>query len=139
MSLKALADRVIARNSQRNQRATDTGKERNFDPVFDDEKLRGPEANWNTMCDPATATEPFNQEAMNVIKCGQAVPVWSDLLGGWLYWVRDEQARRKLLSDGCQVPIYTLGELAVVANMSQDDIRKLHRLKTAFNGTITGV
>lgn len=41
MGLKALADRVIARNSQRNQRATDTGKVRNFDPFSDNEKLRG--------------------------------------------------------------------------------------------------
>lgn len=46
MSLKALADRVIARNEQRNQRATVTEKARNFGPVSDGEKLRGPESIW---------------------------------------------------------------------------------------------
>lgn len=39
MSLKALAEVVLARNTQRNPRATDTEKTRNFDPTFDDEKL----------------------------------------------------------------------------------------------------
>jgi hypothetical protein len=99
---------------------------------------QGEPVDWNTLPDPSTATMNFNQECMDAIKDSQAVPVWSDLLGAWLYWVRDEQVRRKLLSNGCQVPIYTLGELAVVASMGQDDIRKLHRLKTAFNGTIKG-
>ncbi len=40
MSLKVLADKIIARNSTRNNRATGTEGVRNFTPVFDDEKLR---------------------------------------------------------------------------------------------------
>jgi len=86
--------------------------------------------------DPSTATEPFNQEAMDAIKRGQVVPVWSDLLGEWLYWVRDEVKRKALQAQGCTAPIYTLGELAVVANMPPEDIKKLHGIKKAFGGVI---
>ncbi len=41
MSLKALAEAVLARNSQHHRCATEPEKARNFDPVFDNEKLRG--------------------------------------------------------------------------------------------------
>lgn len=40
MSLKALAEAVLVRNSQRNPRATNTQTARNFDHVLADEKLR---------------------------------------------------------------------------------------------------
>ncbi len=38
----------------------------------------------DVMPDPSTAIEPFNQEAMDAIKRGQVIPVWSELLGEWL-------------------------------------------------------
>ena len=86
--------------------------------------------------DPASATEPFNQHAMDAIKAGQAVSVWSDFLGEWLYWVRGEKERQRLRAEGCRVQIYTLGELAVVVRMSREDLKKIHQLKATFNGII---
>jgi hypothetical protein len=82
------------------------------------------------------ATMPFNQEAMDAIQRGQAVPVWSELLGEWLYWVKGETERKQLLAEGCKVPIYTLGELAVVIQHDPEDIKKLHAMKRTVNGTI---
>lgn len=84
--------------------------------------------------DPSTATEPFNQEAMDAILRGQVVQVWSDLLGEWLYWVKSEYERKRLLAEGCRLPIYTLGELAVVVQHDPEDIKKLHTIKRTFNG-----
>ena len=80
--------------------------------------------------------EPFNQAAMDAIEAGQAVKVWSGVLQEWLYWVRGEGERKELLDEGCEIIIYTLGELAIVSGFSPEDLRNVHELKQNFNATI---
>ncbi len=101
-------------------------------PRVDSDKpsLVGPNA------DPAMATEPVNKQVMDVIKSGQAVPVWSETLHEWLYWVRDDQIKKRLQADGCELVIYTLGELAVISSMPAKDTKQIHELKKTFDGTI---
>lgn len=92
---------------------------------------------WDERPDPATATEPFNQHHMDAIKAGHQVPVWCGTLNEWTYWVRDEHTKEKLRNKGCTLPIYTLGELCVVERMPKEDIRRIHEIKQAFDGTLT--
>ncbi len=104
-----------------------------FNPPRDDSdkpSLVGPDT------DPATATQPINQQVMDAIKGGQAVPVWSETLSEFLVWVRDEQIKRQLRSQGCDLTIYTLGELAVVCSMPIKDTKPIHEIKKAFDGTV---
>ena len=94
----------------------------------------------NTHCNEAgtvEAAKPFNQAAMDKIKTGYPVKVWSGVLQEWLIWVRGETERNKLIKQGCTLPIYTLGELAVVAKRSSEDLRNIHQMKKIFNATIT--
>ncbi len=86
--------------------------------------------------DPATATEPFNQHHIDAIKGGQSITVWSETLSEFLVWVRDEQIKRQLRSQGCDLTIYTLGELAVVCSMPVKDTKPIHEIKKAFDGTV---
>ena len=85
---------------------------------------------WNTLPS-RLPSAPFDQKAMAAIKAGHAVPVWSSVLQDWMWWVWDEKSRQKLLREGCQVPIYTLGELAVVSDqkVGPETIRGIHEMK----------
>ncbi len=87
--------------------------------------------------DQAAYTEPFNQAAMDAIKAGQPVKVWSDVLTELVVWVRGEEERKELLSQGCTLPIYTLGELTLVVKMDESSMKRIHQIKKTFNGTIT--
>ncbi len=86
--------------------------------------------------DSRTATIPFGQLHMDAIKRGNAVHVWSARLGVWLWWVKGEPERRRLLDRGCKQPIYTLGELVVVAGMDYQDLPTIHALKRDMGATI---
>ena len=119
-TLKALARKVLDRNREGNEQET---------------KLRTV-GNWNDLPDSSTAMEPFNHDAMAAIKAGQFVPVWSGVLGEWLYWVRGEKERKQLLTQGCKAPIYTLGELSVVAGFDVKALRRLHEFKREFDAVI---
>ncbi len=104
-----------------------------FNPPRDDSdkpSLIGPDT------DPATATQPVNQQVMDAIKGGQAVPVWSEILHEWLCWVRDDQIKKRLQANGCELVIYSLGELAVIASMPAKDTKQIHELKKMFDVTI---
>ena len=96
---------------------------------------------WNDHLD-TPPTDPFTREAIQDIKAGKAVPVWSAVLEEWLWFVRDSDAQQKLIDQGCQTPIYTLGELAVVADMranssfGPEDLRRVHTIKKKFGATI---
>jgi hypothetical protein len=92
---------------------------------------------WNNHPD-APPTDPFTSEAIQNIKAGKAVPVWSSVLEEWLWFVRDEKAKVRLVAEGCQVPIYTLGELAVVVNskLGPDGLTDVHAIKKKFGGDI---
>lgn len=99
------------------------------------EQLQPRKTDWNQMPERQDGT-PFNQEALDAIHIGKAVRVWSQVLEEWLWWVRDEESREHLLAEGCQVPIYTLGELAVVAGMDAKALSDLHGAKHTFGGSI---
>ena len=77
-----------------------------------------------------------NMKAMDAIRAGQAVKVWSGVLVEWLYWVRGEGEREELLAEGCEIPIYTLGELVAVSGFPPQDLRNIHELKQGFDATI---
>ncbi len=85
---------------------------------------------------PGVDSIPFNQAAMDAIKAGYAVRVWLGVVNEWAWWVRGEVEREKLLAEGCKLPIYTLGELAVIVNMSDQDVKNMHTYKREFNDVI---
>ncbi len=99
------------------------------------------DVDWNDHPDTSPAG-PFTREAIQDIKAGKAVPVWSAVLEEWLWFVRDSDAQQKLVDQGCQSPIYTLGELAVVADMrlnssfGPEDLRRVHAIKKKFGTAI---
>ena len=102
---------------------------------------RQPSPYWNDH-PAAPPTDPFTREAIQDIKAGKAVPVWSAVLEEWLWFVRDGDAQQKLIAQGCQTPIYTLGELAIVADMrlnssfGPEDLKKVHAIKKKFGAAI---
>ena len=93
-------------------------------------------ADWNSVPDPSTATEPFGQKDMNDIKAGRAVCIWLGIVQEWAWWVRGEKERRKLLAQGCKLPISSLGELAVIVNMSDQDVKNMHALTRDMGAVI---
>ncbi len=101
----------------------------------------GEDVDWNDHS-ATPPTDPFTREAIQDIKAGKAVPVWSAVLGEWLWFVKDKDAQQKLVDQGCQSPIYTLGELAVVADMrlnssfGPEDLRRVHAIKKKFGAAI---
>ena len=92
---------------------------------------------WNDHPD-TPPSDPFTREAIQDIKAGKAVPVWSAVLEEWLWFVRDETAKAKLVVEGCQVPIYTLGELAIVVDrkLGPDGLKDVHAIKKKFGAAI---
>jgi hypothetical protein len=96
---------------------------------------------WNNHPD-TPPTDPFTRGAIQDIKAGKAVPVWSAVLGEWLWFVKDSDAQLKLIAQGCQSPIYTLGELAIVADMrlnssfGPEDLKRGHAIKKKFGAAI---
>ena len=118
-SLKALANKVLERNHQCNSHATKGEKVCNFEPEFTLQKLHDETTQeQHELTVQGNQSQPFNQEAMDTIKAGKAVKVWSGVLQEWLYWVRGEGERNELLGKGCELPIYTLGELVAVSTSS---------------------
>ena len=97
------------------------------------------DVDWNDHPD-SPPTDPFTKVAIQDIKAGKAVPVWSAVLEEWLWFVRDTDAQQKLIAQGCQTPIYTLGELAVVADMNSsfgpEDVKRVHTIKKKFGAAI---
>ena len=95
------------------------------------------QTDWNDHPD-TPPSDPFTKEAIQDIKAGKAVPVWSTVLEEWLWFVRDEQAKAKLIAEGCQPPIYTLGELAVVVDrqLGPDGLKDVHAIKKKFGAAI---
>ncbi len=85
---------------------------------------------------PGVDSTPFNQAAMDAIKAGYPVHVWLGIVNEWAWWVRGEAEREKLLAEGEKEPIYTLGELAVIVNMSDQDVKNMHAYKREFNAVI---
>lgn len=82
---------------------------------------------------------PFDQVHLAAIHAGQAVDVWSGILETWLYWVKDEDAKARLVERGiAKGAIYTLGELAVVIGIPPEDLKNLHAIKRRFGGTLQG-
>jgi hypothetical protein len=82
---------------------------------------------------------PFNQPAMEAIKARYPVRVWLGVVNEWAWWVRGEAEREKLLAEGENEPIYTLGELAVVLSMDEQDLKNVHALKRHMGAVISPV
>lgn len=155
--LKGLARKVLDRNMHRNPSATPPQKQRNFQAENHSEKLRcnlgitetdlqsrrnvSGKPNWNDLPDPSKATQLVNNEVLTAIRQGQPVPVHLGLVNSWVFWARDEQARGKLRSEGCKVPIYTLGELIdlnkIIDKLSDNDLKNIHETKARFVGKVT--
>ncbi len=89
---------------------------------------------WNAP--PGEPTEPFNQRYMDAIKAGHPVQVWCGVFDEWVYWVRDEQIKKRLRAKGCALPIYMLSELRVVAGFDAKALRIFHEPKRAFDAVI---
>ena len=53
-----------------------------------------------------------------------------------VYWVRDEQIKKRLRAKGCTLPIYVLGELRAVAGFDVKTLRRLHKFKREFDAVI---
>ena len=62
--------------------------------------------------------------------------VWLGIVNERAWWVCGEAEREKLLAEGEKEPIYTLGELAVIVNMSDQDVKNMHACKREFNAVI---
>jgi hypothetical protein len=92
---------------------------------------------WNDHPD-TPPTDPFTREAIQDIKAGKAVPVWSSVLEEWLWFVRDSDAQKKLIAQGCQSSIFTLGELAIVVDgkLGSDGLKHVHAIKKKFAAAI---
>ena len=92
---------------------------------------------WNDHPD-TPPTDPVTRETIQDIKGGKAVPVWSAVLEEWLWFVRDETAKAKLVAEGCKVPIYTLGELAIVVDskLGPEGLKDVHAVKKKFGAAI---
>ena len=112
-SLKALANKVLERNHQCNAHATKGEKVCNFEPEFTPQKLHA-----ETIHKHHDKTARDNMKAMDAIRAGQAVKVWSGVHHEWWYWVRGEGEREELLAEGCGLQIYALGELVKVYGLS---------------------
>ena len=93
-------------------------------------------ADWNNL--PTAPTEPFNQQALDAIKAGNAAPVWSGVLNEWIWFVRDNAARERLIAEGCKLAVYSLGELALVASTDKQSLRKINAFKRRFGATVEG-
>lgn len=81
---------------------------------------------------------PFDRAALDRIQAGEPVRVWSGAIGCWLYWVRGEAERDRLVASGIDASlIYMLGELRAVAGrgFTPEDIRRMHAIKREFDGT----
>lgn len=107
----------------------------NTGPLPDDlvDKLRASKAELLTALTPMG---PVDQDTMATIEAGQPVRVWSGVLGEWIWWVRSEAEREKLIAEGCTEPIYSLKELGVVKGWEPDDLKLVHAIKKDLDATI---
>ncbi len=107
----------------------------NTGPLPDDlvDKLR---ASKTELLVALTPMGPVDQDTMTAIEAGQPVRVWSGVLGEWLWWVRGEVEREKLIAEGCTEPIYSLKELGIVNGWEPDDLKLAHALKKDLGATI---
>ncbi len=153
VSLKTLAHKVLAGNSRGSSeetRARSGGNlslsvaPREFPPGSAGSNLaRSTQKAHDRDCNPLPESPPsgpeirtFNQEDLDLIRSGGRVAVWSEVLSEWLWWVRDEDARQQLLSEGCVAAIYTLGELALVAGWDSNALNEIHATKKLLGGTV---
>ena len=84
----------------------------------------------------ASVSDAFTGDHLAAIRAGRPVPVWSSVLGEWLWWVKDETTKERLQVEGCTAPIYTLGELSLVAGWDADALRDVHAIKKTFGSVI---
>ncbi len=107
----------------------------NTGPLPDDlvDKLR---ASKTELLAALTPMGPVDQDTMDTIEAGQPVRVWSGVLGEWLWWVRGEAEREKLIAEGCTEPIYSLKELGIDKGWEPDDLKLVHAIKKELGGTI---
>lgn len=93
-------------------------------------------------CDPTRPPPPasadsFGQRELDAIKAGAGCWVWSGVLQQWLFWIRDEERRRKAIGKGIDpAVIWTLAELTGVVGLPAEDLRRVATIKRRFTGAI---
>lgn len=84
-----------------------------------------------------SSTQPFGQTELDAIRAGSGCWVWSGVLEEWLFWVRDEERRRKAQERGIDAwRIWTLPELTGVVGLEPQDLRNIAAIRRQFNGTM---
>ncbi len=85
------------------------------------------------------SVDTSDAQACDALSKGRTMPVWSRVLGEWIYWVRDEQSKELLAKRFPEAVAYSLAELRtlVQSHPSHDQLRAIHELKKAFGGTLT--
>jgi hypothetical protein len=110
------------------QKAKSTSYERN-------EKNEITPQDWNDAPE-GEGSSPFGDKEMQAIKDGHLVMVWLGIVQEWVYWVRDDDRRDRLKAQGCEIPIYTLGELAVIQPLPDAAIKQIHEAKKKLGGKV---
>jgi len=90
-----------------------------------------------TMQTPNIPLRDFAAEDLAAIQAGTPVRIWSSVLDCWMWWCRDEDAKRRLERQGATLPAYTLSELKVLRGWPATDLRNAHALKAELGATIS--
>ena len=83
-------------------------------------------------------TSEERQAIIPTIKAGHSVRIFSEVLGEFVYWVKDEPTagRLKRAPDYQGEVCYTLAEVRELTGQSPELLRDIHRLKRSFGATL---
>ena len=113
--------------------------------LFDDiEELMTEVANDSTKSDFvhwSKLTSEERQAIIPTIKAGPPMRIFSEVLGEFVYWVKDEPTagRLKRAPDYQGDVVYTLAEIRELAGQSPEFLRGIHQVKKAFGATLEKV
>ncbi len=105
-SLKALANKVLQRNSQRNSREKE-------------EKSTG----------------NFNTKKGKEVSLRVAYKVYSEILGGYLWVVADDRDVQEMRTRGISEVTYTTEEVRLLKGINKDSLKALHKFKEVFKNS----
>lgn len=99
------------------------------------ESSNDPHPDWNDLPEPGGP--PFDAECLARLNSGDILPVWSEVLGEHVYFVRDDATRQMMIDQGCTVATYTLPEITRLQDTPPDAMRRIHEFKKAFGAVVT--